>query len=1001
MDSAVRVYDRLCRDLGYDEADGMVQITSQAQAGVRSMVVERARRHLPEVNAVYFAEDTPLAYFAVGTVADRAQVATLHRQAWNDARVPLLFVIDAGQVRVYDAWSQPTTEAEAIDDEERLIRTLSASESFLRTLPELRRPYLDTGAFATALPGRFDASRRCDSTLIENLEATRDRLVEGEEGLPGDVAHLLLLRSILLLHLEHRGVLGPLLYGQYLRGARRLTDVYASRESTYRLFDRLAEKFNGDLLPVQPEEDVVRPAHLRLLRRFLEGEEEVRSGQRTLWPLYDFSIVPIQLLSAVYEKLLHGEDPEAAKKEGAFYTPYPLVELMMNEVLPWPGADTPSDGALPRLLDPSCGSGVFLVEAYRRLVARWRRQHPGATPDCTSLSRLLRCHVFGIDHNALAVRVAAFSLCLAMLDELETAEVWSRLRFPRLTTATRDEAPNLVTGDAFVQGLSMAGSFDLVVGNPPWRRRKLPPTAAAWCETRSHPVAGEIAQAFLWLAGDLAPSGAVALLSPSKWLFNREKPDVAFRRAFFARNHVEAVINLSALVGGDRRLFNANAPATALVFRRGRPQAATARAVLYCTPRPGSLAGLPTGLTLDGGDVKWIPRREAEADDDVWKALYVGTWRDLRLVRRLRTTSRPLAEFFKARRSQGWVHGRGFQPGGMKPCPRILEIPFLKAADMSPYVLNLAPDTETWDSEGFKRTGPVEIYDAPHLVFKEGLVGRRLCAAFSPWACSFRDTVTGIRAPREAMALLKALAVYLRSSVATYILFLISGWGIDRRRVKKGEVLALPATVFQRQEAVVQLAGLYDDYAESRIPQERELLSRRMDEAVYQVFDLSAAERQLVEDLLANAVAYVHDRSGSPAIGRPCSQALYAYAEAFVSVLDQVLASGGRSLSARIYLGDSPLLVASFRIQDRRGDDSSLAVADDEKLARVLAGLSSSLWQREGVNLYRRRHLRIFEDRAVHIVKPAERRLWSRSAAFSDADETLAQVLASEPHADR
>jgi len=64
----------------------------------------------------------------------------------------------------------------------------------------------------------------------------------------------------------------------------------------------------------------------------------------------------------------------------------------------------------------------------------------------------------------------------------------------------------------------------------------------------------------------------------------------------------------------------------------------------------------------------------------------------------------------------------------------------------------------------------------------------------------------------------------------------------------------------------------------------------------------------------------------------------------------------------------------------------------------VLTELDARLWNREGVNLYRRRHVRVFEDRTVHIVKPAELRFWTQSAAFHDADEVLAQTLAGDDH---
>ena len=44
-------------------------------------------------------------------------------------------------------------------------------------------------------------------------------------------------------------------------------------------------------------------------------------------------------------------------------------------------------------------------------------------------------------------------------------------------------------------------------------------------------------------------------------------------------------------------------------------------------------------------------------------------------------------------------------------------------------------------------------------------------------------------------------------------------------------------------------------------------------------------------------------------------------------------------------------------------------------------------------SLYFQRNVKVFERDAIHIVKPAERRFWTKSAAYNDADETIAQLL--------
>src|SRR5207248_1059888 len=111
---------------------------------------------------------------------------------------------------------------------------------------------------------------------------------------------------------------------------------------------------------------------------------------------------------------------KAAKEKGAYYTPFPLAEMMLNEVLPWPAPGDITSSSQPRIIDPSCGSGVFLVEGFRRLAARERIRC--ASMDSESLAGLMHRCIFGIDENRLAVRIAAFSLCLAILDEIADRE---------------------------------------------------------------------------------------------------------------------------------------------------------------------------------------------------------------------------------------------------------------------------------------------------------------------------------------------------------------------------------------------------------------------------------------------------------------------------------------------------------------------------------------------------------------------------------------------------
>lgn len=71
------------------------------------------------------------------------------------------------------------------------------------------------------------------------------------------------------------------------------------------------------------------------LRTFILGDSELESRQLALWPFYSFDIIPIQLISSIYELFFHLSDEDDEK--GTYYTPLHLVDMVMDEVYPWEG----------------------------------------------------------------------------------------------------------------------------------------------------------------------------------------------------------------------------------------------------------------------------------------------------------------------------------------------------------------------------------------------------------------------------------------------------------------------------------------------------------------------------------------------------------------------------------------------------------------------------------------------------------------------------------------
>ena len=93
------------------------------------------------------------------------------------------------------------------------------------------------------------------------------------------------------------------------------------------------------------------------MAEFLDGNLD--NNQYVLWRLYSFNHLPVELISSIYEEFL-------PKRKGVKYTPHYLVKLLIDESMPVENPQLDFS-----LLDLTCGSGIFLVCGFKRLV-EWR-----------------------------------------------------------------------------------------------------------------------------------------------------------------------------------------------------------------------------------------------------------------------------------------------------------------------------------------------------------------------------------------------------------------------------------------------------------------------------------------------------------------------------------------------------------------------------------------------------------------------------------------------------
>lgn len=183
---------------------------------------------------------------------------------------------------------------------------------------------------------------------------------------------------------------------------------------------------------------------------------------------------------------LYQDLSEHAKETYALLqTPEFVEEFILDQTMDPALAERPLDGF--RLIDPTCGSGHFLLGAFARLIDRWQKQAPVANPR-DHVTKALES-VVGVDINAFAVAIARFRLLLAALAVLEET---SLEKAPKLEARvyTGDSLLPWGTGEQTLLGEEVefdgqfeahpsedrerlnealrVGQYDAVVGNPPY-----------------------------------------------------------------------------------------------------------------------------------------------------------------------------------------------------------------------------------------------------------------------------------------------------------------------------------------------------------------------------------------------------------------------------------------------------------------------------------------------------------------------------------------------------
>jgi len=968
------------------ESPGLVFVGEETLGHSETIALEYAKKY--GADAVYFRRferrpPIPQIYIYDFTENEKDdEIGELYKRLWNSGQVPLFFIFYKTEVKIFNCLKNPDLDPLTGNISYTIFEKIKLAlkiKTELDKIKDFSAKRFDNGTFWTnpKYKDRFKLKETAYLKLLNELKRLRQDIIKSGI-LKDNIAQKLLVISILVKYLEDRkdengdNVFPPGFFFKYSAGDDSFLGVLRKKGACLDLFDYLGseDRFNGEIFKWKDEEEreILKNADLNDFADFFEGRLD--GCQYTFWRLYSFNDLPIELISNIYEEFLES-------KKGIVYTPPYLVNFLIDEQMPL----TDFHKTDFKVIDPACGSGVFLVAAFRRMIHWWRIRNnwkkPGAE-NLDELKRILKNNLFGVDKYEEAMRLTFFSLSLALLDELSPKAIWENLKFDNLLES------NLISEDFFklMNNNFFRSDFDLVIGNPPFESELTTPDAKRIekqkIQIRERPKLpdNQIALLFLEQAMNLCKEGSdVCMITPAgPFLYNNNSKE--FRTYFLSAYHVPQIIDFTFL---SAMLFESVNVAVAVVF--AKKQDPTKEDLLHVTVRRTKPAKEKLYFELDYYDFHRVSYREALENRLVWKANLLGGGRLKHLMARF-ASLRTLGDYLEeAVNTNGWKIAEGFIVSNKN---EIAELVNLKAntEELSSKEIERLKDLEkkykkadyltgknTLPTDALTENGIDEsridileekyfyrsaiknkaIFKGPHLLIKEGVAKKSIPIGFKNDDLSFKHGILGIHAPENQIDKLLELEKRIINN-RTY-LFYVAGFS--------GAYMIGRATAILKKD--IESLPYPEDETE---------------------LELTETEQILVDDVLDYMLDF--RRNGEKSVGeKPVNDhQLHQFSEIYCKVLNSVY----KEFKPYDPLQTNSFICFPFYYKDK----PHIMTGSMDKIEAVLYEL---IQKNTSTNSRIVRMLRVYENNTIYLIKPKQKRYWLRSVAIRDADDTFADLV--------
>lgn len=956
-------------------------------------------------------------FYLISTELTEEELFEVRKHIWNEDKIDLYFTIQKTEKSFVTSLLYAKTNPRE-NVEKFKIASFKGDETDLKKLEKINKWQFDSGEFWLSYANflkKIENSKRVDQKLIDTLRQLKKSLYSEFKTKsthnPDKIVQALIDRTLFIKFLEDNHIINSYFYRHYFgKDELNYKSFLASHDTKNinELFQRINEIFNNFLfeVPVIDENDLDK--NICGLIHDMISQKDWKTGQLSLFD-FQFDVIPIEFISHIYEVFLEKKQLD----QGIYYTPKKLAQLIVDDIIVKPGT----------ILDPACGSGMFLVIAFQQIMNFLPAQSEEVAGIIEHRNTMLKDFIFGVEKDETAHRIAVFSLYLELFRGIDPEKIKRFIETKLKTEDTLQLFPyDFSSNIKHANSLEVRGeiphqhkTFDYIVGNPPYfniKNKDDEKSFLAEYKTKigDKPIAAksivgnkQISQCFIMKIRDWANNNTkVGFVVNSSNLYNEQS--VKFQNFFFQYFQLERLYELTRV---KDILFNKSKESVnVLIFNNREVNNNTFE---YYPVQMGIFSKYFNLLVIQEDKSFLVNQRDVLDGKVRLRDYLIGSEFDRKLVKKLKSNNITLGELISDDKYYGLARGmeitgkseicksKGISESeyngySKKEKDKLLkeskesrsskerkneyQIPFIKAKCLDSFQIlgyDCYLNEDDFSKEIFRRDKKADFFKGKRILYSYG--PKKVNNAYLFYAHYIKsdpiciaNNLYSIRLKKEEDYLF--VTALLNSKLINYLL------NIDEiirpngtyTKLNKSNINKIPVCSSENTEIYSEILTISQDLTDGKLLYQGGV-KEKLNELIFDLYDLSFLEKSRIKEFF----------SENRNVGK---SDLENYKQSLYYTLENYLTEG--RFEIEFYIGENlPFGLVVTAIYFNKSQDRQPAVK------KTIQYIINEILQKNPEEIFLAMREKIYGNDCIYIVKSNQYQNWTITKAYEDGQEIL------------